>query len=138
MPISMKAQEVRKRVHSSMVSASEAIRWVRLSSLVSGSCRDSFSSCSSRAWRSLLTRTMPSERVGADRAQWLDQLRELGAACERACGNLGEDRRRIVAPGERVGRKVPGETGLAERGEDAGSWRDRGHQACLDLGHHAG
>ncbi|MGY3132711.1 hypothetical protein ACVWZM_003393 [Bradyrhizobium sp. USDA 4501] len=64
MPISMKAQEERKRAHSSIVSASEAIRWVRLSSLVSGSCRDSFSSCSSRACRSLLMRTTPCTRAG--------------------------------------------------------------------------
>ena len=39
----MKAQDERKRVASSIASASEAIRWVRLSSPVSGSCRDSFS-----------------------------------------------------------------------------------------------
>ena len=60
----MKAQEVRKRVVSSMASASAAIRWVRLSSPVSGSCRDNFRSCSSRAWRSLLMRTMPCARNG--------------------------------------------------------------------------
>ena len=60
----MKAHEERKRAHSSIVSASEAIRWVRLSSPVSGSCRDSFTNCSSRAWRSLLTRTTPCARAG--------------------------------------------------------------------------
>ena len=53
-----------ERVVSSMVSASEAIKCVRLSSPVSGSCRDSRMSCSSRAWRSLLMRTMPCARAG--------------------------------------------------------------------------
>ena len=64
MPISMKAQVERKRWVSSIASASAAIRWVRLSSPVSGSWRDSFSSSSSRAWRSLLMRTMPCARAG--------------------------------------------------------------------------
>ncbi len=60
----MKAKDERKRVASSIASASDAIRCVRLSSPVSGSCRDSFRSCSSRAWRSLLRRTMPCARAG--------------------------------------------------------------------------
>jgi hypothetical protein len=64
MPISMKAQAERKRVFSSIASASAAIRWVRLSSPVSGSCRVSFNSCSSRAWRSLLMRMTPWARQG--------------------------------------------------------------------------
>jgi len=45
-------------------SANAATRWVRLSSPVKGSFRDSLTSCSSRAWRSLLTRTIPWTRAG--------------------------------------------------------------------------
>src|ERR1041385_8805256 len=60
----MKAKDERNRMASSMASASAAIRWVRLSSPVSGSCRDSFNNCSSRAWRSLSRRTMPCTRAG--------------------------------------------------------------------------
>ena len=57
----MKANDERKRAASSMASASDATRCVRLSSPVKGSCRDSFTSCSSWAWRSLLMRTMPCD-----------------------------------------------------------------------------
>ncbi len=55
------------RMVSSMVSASEATRCVRLSSPVSGSCRDSRISCSSRARRSLLMRTTPCARAACRR-----------------------------------------------------------------------
>ena len=48
MPISMKADDERKRAVSSTASASDATRWVRLSSPVSGSCRASLTSASAR------------------------------------------------------------------------------------------
>ena len=69
-----------------MASASDPTRWVRLSSPVRGSLRDSFRSCSSRAWRSLLMRTMPWARAGLPSApanqQPVSSIQSTGAEVE--------------------------------------------------------
>ena len=128
---------------SSIASASAAIRWVRLSSPVRGSCRDSFTSCSSRAWRSLLRRTMPCARAGLpsgpanQRAGFLDpehRRRRRGPhaifdAVGRAVAAVRQRRRRQRVGPDRAHRlDQPGEFGAA--GERVGGISENTEAAC--------
>ena len=76
-----------------------------------------------------------AERVGPDRAHRLDQFGELRAAGQRRRRNIGKDRGGTIGPGDGVAGDIPGESGLAERGEDGGGLRNGRDQERLVSGH---
>jgi len=71
-----------------------------------------------------------------DMERFVAQLGEFRATGQRLRWGVGKNLGRVIAPGDDIGGKIPGERRLPERGEDAGGWRDRGHRGRLVLGHH--
>ena len=80
-------------------------------------------------------RRRSGERVDRIERAGSISLAKSGAARQRFHGMSVKTEADVIAPGDGVGGKIPDESRLAERGQDAGGLRDRGASDRLDSGH---